>query len=459
MRYLVSVFFIIVCASGLSAQVTFRLTGLPSRYTPELDTLFLAGDFNGWNPRNPAFRFQKNPQGIPELTVQSLQTNLLYKVTRGSWATVEVAASGQDIPNRSSANTAGSQISLSVADWSDTKGNHTAGPRVSVLTSQLWLPSLKKYRRIWVYLPAAYALEPNRRFPVMYFHDGQNVMDAATSFSGEWRVDEALIQLENQPAWEPVIAVGIDHGGQDRITELTPFRHPNYGGGNAENYASAVVEVVKPLIDSLYRTKKEAPFTAIGGSSLGGVASLFMAYQYPDVFSKALIFSPSLWFSDSLRQFCLAQPQPTASRLFWACGTNEGDPDMVPDMNQCYNDLILVGMPAGQMFKKVVSGGTHSESFWSSQVQEGMQWLFSGTTVSNEKLLISPDFRLQSHEGILEIQVPESEQPFDFSLYDILGRHCYSGRIFAGANRFVTGLRGLYLMETKGRPGKKKIML
>ncbi len=441
----------------LPAQVTFRLAGLPGKYTPARDTLFLAGDFNAWNPRNPAFRFQKNAQGILELTVNSLQANLLYKVTRGSWASVEVAATGQDIPNRNSPNAAGSIVNLSIADWADTKGNHTSTNEVSVLTSQLWLAPLKKYRRIWVCLPANYAQEPTKRYPVMYFHDGQNIFDAATSFSGEWRVDEAMAQLEAVSGWESVIAVGVDNGGQDRISELTPFRHPNYGGGNGEKYAQAIAEVVKPLIDTLFRTKKEAAFTGIGGSSLGGIQSLFMAYQYPNVFSKGLIFSPSLWFSDSLRQFCLAQPQPLESKLFWACGTNEGDPDMVPDMNQCYNDLIAAGMPQNQMFKKVVVGGTHSESFWSSQVKEGIQWLFSSSTVSVEKLDWSERLKFRVNDGILEVIASDVEKSQAFHIYDLLGRKCFSGQIKPGLSRFDTRLKGLYLIQLEGNGRSKKI--
>lgn len=355
--------------SGIQAQVTLKINSLPAKYTPQLDTLFVAGDFNSWNPRDTAYRFRKNAQGQLEVKVQSPQTTLLYKITRGSWPTVEVTATGADIPNRNSPNTPNGLISIDVADWNDTKGTHTAQAGVQILTSQLWLKSLKRYRRIWVSLPAEYQANPSKRYPVMYFHDGQNVFDAATSFSGEWKVDEALTQLEAQPNWEPVISVGVDNGGGERINELTPYRHPTYGGGQGESYAKDIVECVKPLIDSLFRTKKDAANTAVGGSSLGGIETLFMGYRYPGIFTKCLIFSPSLWFSDSLRQYCLAQPQLVNSKLYWVCGTNEGDPDMVPDMNECHADLLAAGMPDSQMKKLVVTGGTHSEGFWSQQVR------------------------------------------------------------------------------------------
>ena len=417
----------------IKAQITLRLNSLPAKYTPQLDTLFVAGDFNSWNPRDTAYRFKKNAQGQLEAKINSMQTTLLYKITRGSWPTVEVAANGSDIPNRSSDNVPNSLITIDVVDWSDTKNTHTSQPRVQILTSQLWLKSLKRYRRIWVSLPTEYQANPTKYYPVMYFHDGQNVFDAATSFTGEWKVDEAMALLEAQPGWEPVIAVGVDNGGGERINELTPYRHPTYGGGKGELYAQAIVEDVKPLIDTLFRTKKDVANTAVGGSSLGGIETLFMGYRYPNIFSKCLIFSPSLWFSDSLRQYCVAQPQPVTSKLYWMCGTSEGDPDMVPDMDTCYADLLAAGMPANQMKKLVVTGGTHSESSWSQQVKAGISWLFTPTTTAvkkNESQRQSP-FLIRQSEGQIHLQTnPESlKQSISYQLVDLSGRLLSIGKI------------------------------
>ena len=357
-------------------QVYFNLETLPSQYTPTPDALFITGNFNNWNPRDTMFRFRKNEQGMWQVAVLTSLSNLEYKITKGSWETVEATEQGANISNRICPNTPGLQIGIHIAGWSDTKSLHTATKEVRVLASPVWLKALQRYRRIWVYLPGNYEKEPNRHYPVIYFHDGQNIFDNATSAYGEWKLDEALNQLEKEPGWEPIIAVGIDHGGTERLNELTPFRHPKYGGGLGENYAKAVVEDVKPLIDSLFRTKSKAASTGIAGSSLGGIESLYMAYAYPNVFSKALIFSPALWFSDSLRQFCKSKPPSKNLRLYWVCGTNEGDEDMVPDFNECYEDLLKAGRPKRNMKKRIVSGGTHSESFWSSEVKAGIYWLF-----------------------------------------------------------------------------------
>jgi predicted alpha/beta superfamily hydrolase len=410
-------------ALSLKAQVLFSLQSLPSKYTPELDTLFLAGNFNNWNPRDTTFRFRKNPGGQWQVRIQSSLNEFQYKITRGNWATVEVSATGLDISNRTSPNIPDSEVPIQVANWADTKGTHTGTAGVQILSSQVWLTALKRYRRIWVCLPSQYDPNGTERYPVLYMHDGQNVFDAATSFAGEWKVDEALLQLEQQAGWQPIIAVGIDNGGGDRLTELTPFRHPTYGGGNGENYARAVVETVKPLIDSHFRTLSDMANTGIGGSSLGGFESLFMAYAYPNVFSKALIFSPSLWFSDSLRQFCLAQPQPVNTRLYWVCGTNEGDADMIPDMNACYLDLLNAGMPSSRMSKKIITGGTHSEGFWSAQVKDGIQWLFGSSTAIKKKSAQNPPFRFErSGQGLWLEKITQSQNPLHIRVIDLAGK-------------------------------------
>ncbi len=423
MRYFkISLLFFLFSVS-LNAQVLFSIQSLPAKYTPELDTIFLAGNFNNWNPRDTAFRFRKNPSGQWQASIQSSLPELQYKVTRGNWATVEVAATGLDITNRTSPNTAGSEIAIQVADWADTKGTHTGTAGVQILSSQVWLKALKRYRRIWVCLPSQYDPNGTERYPVLYMHDGQNVFDAATSFAGEWKLDEALLQLEQQAGWQPIIAVGIDNGGGERLTELTPFRHPTYGGGTGEKYAQALVETVKPLIDTHFRTLSDVAHTGIGGSSLGGVESLFMAYAYPNVFSKALIFSPALWFSDSLRQYCLSQTQPVNSRMYWVCGTNEGDPDMVPDMNACYQDLINDGMPSTQMSKKVVTGGTHSEGFWSAQVKDGIKWLFGPTTGVKKKSGPNPQVRLEREGQSLRIErISPGQSPLRIRVCDLAGK-------------------------------------
>lgn len=432
-----------------SAQVTIRLGSLPGKYTPELDTLFVAGNFNDWNPRDTAFRFKRNGLGQIQATIETVQNPLLFKITRGNWASVEVAANGQDIPNRSLPNNAGT-VEIPVVDWADSRGNHTSNAQVSVLTSQLWLKSLKRYRRIWVCLPPDYQSNPTRRYPVIYLHDGQNLFDAATSFSGEWKVDEALASLAQQPGWEPVIAVGIDNGGGERINELTPFRNPTYGGGQGELYGKDVVETIKPLIDSLFRTKPDRQNTAVGGSSLGGIETLYMGYAWPQIFSKQLVFSPSLWYSDSLQNFLYAQPQASDVRIHLLAGTNESA-SMVAQTNSFYNGLISAGFPAANISKNIINGGTHSEGFWSQHVKLGLEFLFAITTDVKKKTAKSgKTAKVWQENGRIEILNPENDSTPTIRLVDVLGKEI--GLKTSGNGRWTSPRlkAGFYLIQIQG---------
>lgn len=417
------ILFILVIFSSLAySQVTLKLTALPAKYTPTLDSLFVAGNFNNWNPRDTSLRFRKNGQGQWQVTINTASNPLLFKITRGNWATVEVAANGQDIPNRSANNVANSQLDIPVADWADTRGNHTSTDQVSILTSQLWLKALGRYRRIWVCVPPDYQTNINKRYPVIYLHDGQNVFDAATSFAGEWRVDEALQTLSLQAGWEPVIAVGIDNGGGERINELTPFRNATYGGGQGEKYGQALVEDVKPMIDSLFRTKKERIHTAVGGSSLGGIQTLFMGYAWPQVYSKLLVFSPSLWFSDSLQNYIYAQPQPQDLRIHLLAGTNESA-SMTAETNAFYNGLLAAGFPASNISKNIIAGGTHSEGFWSQHVKSGLEFLFATTTSvkKNDQLSEEKDLFRQLGEKLVR-KSEDGQSVTQLFLLDIQGK-------------------------------------
>ena len=112
-------------------------------------------------------------------------------------------------------------------------------------------------------------------------HDGQNLFDATTSYVGEWNVDETLDSINAQ-----VIVIGIEHGGEKRIEELTPTKHEKYGGGNANNYLDFIVTTLKPFVDKSYRTKPNTKNTAIFGSSLGGLVSFYAALKYPTIGSR-----------------------------------------------------------------------------------------------------------------------------------------------------------------------------
>ena len=154
-------------------------------------------------------------------------------------------------------------------------------------------------RDIVVYLPPGYA-DSGRRHPVLYLQDGQNLFDPSTAFAGQdWRADITADGLICSGAIEPVILVGIYNTGVRRISEYTPTRDPRRRkGGKADRYALMLARELKPFIDREYRTNRAAAHTGVGGSSLGGLASLEAGLLYPRVFGKLAVLSPSVWWDE-----------------------------------------------------------------------------------------------------------------------------------------------------------------
>ncbi|MFH7002223.1 alpha/beta hydrolase [Flavobacterium bizetiae] len=242
----------------------------------------------------------------------------------------------------------------------------TASKNVSTFTIEA--PQLKTTKKIWIYLPKDYSATA-KKYSVIYMHDAQNVFDAKTSFSGEWNVDEKLDSLK-----APVIVVGIEHGNEKRIDELTPFKNEKYGGGNADNYLDFIVKTLKPYIDKNYRTKPKAKNTIIMGSSLGGLVSYYAILKYPEVFGKAGVFSPAFWFSNDI--YTLTEQTPKIkTKIYFLCGDKESD-DMVKDMTKMERLLDTKRCYCLHLTKsKIVKSGEHNEKLWRDGFVKAFLWL------------------------------------------------------------------------------------
>ncbi|WP_207556462.1 alpha/beta hydrolase [Flavobacterium frigidimaris] len=240
---------------------------------------------------------------------------------------------------------------------------------INVSTFTIEAPQLKTTKKIWIYLPEGYSASTDKKYSVIYMHDAQNLFDTKTSYVGEWSVDEKLDSLK-----APVIVVGIEHGNDKRIDELTPFKNEKYGGGNADNYLDFIVKTLKPYIDKNYKTTTKAKNTTIMGSSLGGLVSYYAILKYPEVFGKAGVFSPSFWFSNDI--YTLTEQAPkNKTKIYFLCGDKESD-DMVKEMkkmetlldrNRCYC-LHLTK-------EKIVKGGEHNEKLWRDGFVGAILWL------------------------------------------------------------------------------------
>nr|WP_206204267.1 alpha/beta hydrolase-fold protein [Thermococcus sp. 18S1] len=359
--------------------VTF-IVSVPD-YTPENDSVYIAGDFNGWNPGDENYRLRKRDDGKWEITLEFRRgTKIEFKFTRGSWETVEKGRNGEEIPNRALVLEESGRYEFTVYHWRDYVeevgvGTHTIVGNVT--TFKMFMPQLNRTRRIWVYLPPDYG-KSDRRYPVLYMHDGQNLFDRATSFAGEWRVDEALEKLFRERNFS-IIVVGIDNGGEKRIDEYSPWRNEAYGrGGEGDAYIRFIVETLKPYIDSHYRTLPNE--TGIMGSSLGGLISIYAGFKYPETFRYVGAMSSAFWFNPEIYDFVRNAPEgPEKIYIDW--GTLEGsDPSGMIETNRKMVEVLKErGYVEGENLLVIEDeGATHNEYYWSRRFPDAVLWLFGG---------------------------------------------------------------------------------
>ena len=250
----------------------------------------------------------------------------------------------------------------------------TASANVSVLPFEFLMEGLDRQRTVRLYLPPDYESSA-QSYPVLYMHDGQNVFDDTSSYAGEWGVDESLNQLAATTGLG-LIVVAIDNGAEFRMNELSPWENKRFGTAQGKQYMDFIVDVVKPYIDSNYRTKPEVQHTAIMGSSMGGLISHYAIHAYPQVFGKAGIFSPSYWYSPDVFVFTQQHKANLKAKLYVMYGGKEGD-GMIADTARMQRQLEVQGHPRiNTLFKRVV-GGEHNEKLWRGEFTEAIQWLFA----------------------------------------------------------------------------------
>ena len=252
---------------------------------------------------------------------------------------------------------------------------------------------LENERDILVYLPPGYRRGKQRRYPVLYLHDGQNVFDAATAFGGvEWQVDETAQHLIRNRLIEPLIIVAgsiemlwiRSNMGEERVHEYTPTRArlavngsaPVISQGRLRQYGQFLVEELKPFIDRTYRTRPEKKFTGVGGSSLGGLASLILGFWFPEVFTRIAALSPSIWWDDCVvyRLIDEMEDRPRSSLIWLDTGTNEEGWERAGGVRErlqergwrLYGDLHYLEIP----------GGEHSEAAWGNRVEAVLRFLY-----------------------------------------------------------------------------------
>ncbi len=415
---------ILLIISYLSAfsQLTIRVTSVPTN-TPVDTKIYVLGNFNNWNPNDTTKILKRQTDGSLAITFTPSVSALQFKFTQYNWTPPEGNAQGGVRANRTFTYNGGVQtIDLTIDSWEgqSTTGS-TAAANVRIISNAFSMPQLGRTRRVWLYLPPQYS-DTTKRFPVFYMHDGQNLFDRATSFSGEWQVDETLNTLASQGD-KGCIVVGIDNGGGSRIGEYTPYRNTQYGGGEGKIYAKFLVETLKPYIDANCRTKSDRTNTAVGGSSLGGLISMYIAAEYQNVFSKALIFSPSFWFADSTYTQVQQRGKQFGMRYYFLAGTNE-DATLVSKVNQMTTLLRGLGYTDDEMKTVLKTDGQHAEWFWAREYGEGYKWLFREGTSATDVGKIDTKVKVYPNptDSVLRIESSENLAFVNVEIYDVFGR-------------------------------------
>lgn len=257
----------------------------------------------------------------------------------------------------------------------------------------LTVPYLNKERRVRVLLPKDYATDTEMHYPVVYFHDGQNVFHSSEAFSGHsWKT---IPTIKRNPDLAKMIVVGIDNDAENRINEYTPWKITDSPlpedirlGGKGFEYAEFVMDVVKPFIDGTYRTKADKKHTAMIGSSLGGNISSFMGIEYKDQIGGLGIFSSANWITEkAFNAYIEASELDPQQLVYIQVGTQEGDDTdrklMYGNMKQSYIDcsldyarqLLEKGLPVQNISLNIFADEKHTEEAWARHLIECFQFL------------------------------------------------------------------------------------
>jgi enterochelin esterase-like enzyme len=368
-------------------SVKFEITAPPE--TPPDQTLYLSGDASEMGSWDAAgVPLHRDDDGRYRATVDLLSgIPHKFKVTRGTWGSVERGADGADIPDHDFTGDPSTVVQSTVLTWVD--GGKSIPGKVTLtglfrLHKKFESKLLGNSRTIIVYLPPDYETQSDRRYPVLYMQDGQNLFDSSTAFAGiEWRVDESAQALITEKKIEPVIIVGI-YNTPDRTAEFTPFEKTPAGvPGRGTLYGRFIVEEVKPMIDHTYRTIPDRAHTSIAGSSQGGLITLTIAHDHPDIFSGVAVLDP--WLRDSQNSLFDAWKDDAwmkGMRFYVDMGSNGGaqypGTTELQDLNQLTQLFGSSGLRKGSDYvSAVVDGAEHNEAAWQKRVPNFLTFLYA----------------------------------------------------------------------------------
>lgn len=341
--------------------------------------VYISGNFNSWHTQDKDFLMEKTGNNSYHYTFPNdfdYPEELLYKFTKGDWSEVEIDAHGNRTENRLAKNHTGIQnehVARWRRNWLPFKQSFL--PQVLLISDEFEIPQLNKTRKIWALLPHDYD-KSSERYPVMYLQDAQNLFNEAAQY-GNWEIDKKLAVMSEYKIGK-IIIIAIEHAEEDRIKEYNVGKTV-LGKGQGKKYIRFVTETLKPFVDSNFRTKTEREHTGIGGSSMGGLVSIFSGLRYPQVYGKLMVFSPSLWVVPKLK-IDSDSTNTDDAKIYLYAGGDESD-TMIEHVKSFKEDMISSEFVKDK--KKINLSinmkGKHNETYWSDEFPKAIEWLFFNT--------------------------------------------------------------------------------
>ncbi|THH39492.1 alpha/beta hydrolase-fold protein [Neolewinella litorea] len=340
--------------------------------------VYVAGTFNDWNARDEAYRME--PGDRPGTYRRKFHFSddvhkVEYKYTRGGWESVELGHYQESALNHLRYTHDHWLVPDRVENWGSSELVYLSEllPIIEVIDENFEIPELIRTRRVAALLPHDYYTS-GKRYPVLYLQDGQNLFDDYAPY-GSWGVDKRLASLSEQGMGD-LIVIAIDHAHAKRVSEFTPSFKTRLGRGEGRKYTRFLVEQLKPFIDGHFRTLPEPEHTGIGGSSLGGLISIYAGIMYPETYQKLMVFSPSLWVTPDIPFTLMKLTHQYRGRMYLYGGEAESA-TMVPNMERFKEQLLSQSDASSLEIEMAVDPlGQHNEARWGKEFPKAIRWLF-----------------------------------------------------------------------------------
>jgi predicted alpha/beta superfamily hydrolase len=366
-----------VLSDNIQKEKTDNLSIILTTDEDDHRPVYLSGNFNNWATQDRKFILNKVSEGkysfrFPEDF--TFPKELVYKFTKGDWSEVEIDKYGNKTPNRICQKTSGIQkehVPKWRKNWLPYRPSQL--PQVHLISEEFEIPQLNKTRKVWALLPHDYSTS-EESYPVLYLQDAQNLFNENAPY-GNWQIDKKLAVMSDYGIGK-IIIIAIEHAEKERILEYN-FGKTLLGQGEGKKYIRFVTDTLKPFVDKNFRTKPEREFTGIGGSSMGGLVSIFSGLIYPEVYGKLMIFSPSLWVIPKIKFSFLDFFEPMNTKIYLYAGGDESE-TMIRHVKKFKKRLMKRESISDRMKVKLSINmeGKHSETYWSDEFPKAIEWLF-----------------------------------------------------------------------------------